>query len=539
MEVIKENDIKNSNKQNNEEQLLENIPKINLDEPSFKLITKEPEKKEDQSFNASEKSDNNIQKSKNEKSTEENSLSMISKRDSKSINILESNERKNSIDLNIEVIKEEKHNEKDKKKKKKMNLNFLSREVYMGENKIRTEFNINPMEVKIKRLEKEIEAQNNYDYNKAMQEIKEKFDNRKKREDQMKHILEGDKKMKEKLRNMDEYRENKMKELIKKVEKKQKIIRNKNKGNKNYNEKSNKSSLSSRKYIQTTIDNENENNKKKLLPIINSYDKYKRIMEKKESNEKDFILNTEEDIKNLELDHQENFMNLNYLINKKLQEKKKIYDERNELYSKYRIQKELEKKEKFLEKDIKHRYNVQQTILKSSEEKNGKLQDRIKKNLENFNEKKLILEEKEKKKIKQYLKKINKYKIGNSNSSDLENKRKNFLELQRHNISKSNKNLEKKYNDILDKQEYALSIAYDIEEDELKRKKNILRNNQIMQDENNKILSNFNHFLERSEKNNINNKNDNIKLKMYNKKVREELEEKKRKEEEELKRLGL
>ena len=539
MEVIKENDIKDSNKQNNEEQLLENIPKINLDEPSFKLITKEPEKKEDQSFNASEKSDNNIQKSKNEKSTEENSLSMISKRDSKSINILESNERKNSIDLNIEVIKEEKHNEKDRKKKKKMNLNFLSREVYMGENKIRTEFNINPMEVKIKRLEKEIETQNNYDYNKVMQEIKEKFDNRKKREDQMKHILEGDKKMKEKLRNMEEYRENKMKELIKKVEKKQKIIRNKNKGNKNYNEKSNKSSLSGRKYIQTTIDNENENKKEKLPPIINSYDKYKRIMEKKESNEKDFILNTEEDIKNLELDHQENFMNLNYLINKKLQEKKKIYDERNELYSKYRIQKELEKKEKFLEKDIKHRYNVQQTILKSSEEKNGKLQDRIKKNLENFNEKKLILEEKEKKKIKQYLKKINKYKIGNSNSSDLENKRKNFLELQRHNISKSNKNLEKKYNDILDKQEYALSIAYDIEEDELKRKKNILRNNQIMQDENNKILSNFNHFLERSEKNNINNKNDNIKLKMYNKKVREELEEKKRKEEEELKRLGL
>ena len=380
----------------------------------------------------------------------------------------------------------------------------------MGENIVRTEFNVNPMEVKLKRIEKEIENQYNYDYNKAMREIKEKLDDMKKKEEHFKRIQEEDKKMKEKLKNMEEYREKKLSEIRKRVEKKQKI-------NRKYKNKNNfsKSAISNRKYIQTDINNDiNNNNKsKKLPPIINSYDKYKKILKKKISDEQNFILNTEEDLKNLELEHLENYNNMNNILNEKIQEKKKLYDERNEIYSKIRLQKELEKQEKFLEKDIAHRYNVKMAILKSSEEKNGKLQDRIKKNLENFNEKQLILKEKERKKVKEYLKKINKYKNLNINSTE--------------------------HSDILDKQEFLLVIAFDIEKDDVKRQKGMLRNNRKMQDENKKIFRSFSKFLEQMEKNNINNKTDKIKLKIYNKKVKEELEEKNRKEEEELKRLGL
>ena len=265
----------------------------------------------------------------------------------------------------------------------------------------------------------------------------------------------------------------------------------------------------------------------------------KKYWKKKISDEQDFILNTEEDLKNLELEHLENYNNMNNILNEKIQEKKKLYDERNEIYSKIRLQKELEKQEKFLEKDIAHRYNVKMAILKSSEEKNGKLQDRIKKNLENFNEKQLILKEKERKKVKEYLKKINKYKNPNINSPEKSNNRKYFLEMQKYNINKSNKDIAKKHNDILDKQEYLLGIAFDIEKDDVKRQKGMLRNNRKMQDENKKIFRSFSKFLEQIEKNNINNKTDKIKLKIYNKKVKEELEEKNRKEEEELKRLGL
>ena len=262
-------------------------------------------------------------------------------------------------------------------------------------------------------------------------------------------------------------------------------------------------------------------------------------MEKKENNEKDFILNTEEDLEIIGKEHDENYKNINNLISQKLQERKKLYDERNELYLKNRTQKELEKKERLLEKDIKHRYNVKLAILKSATEKNGKLQDEIKKNLENFNEKKIILMEKERKKVKEYLKKINKYNNIRNTSPNYENKRKYYLIQQKLNIKRTNKETEMKNNELLEKQGFLLGFSYNIEKDDKSRKKIMLKNNKKMQDENKKIYQDFNEFLGKIEKNNINNKTDKVKLKIYNKKVKEELEEKMRKEEEELKRLGL
>ena len=85
--------------------------------------------------------------------------------------------------------------------------------------------------------------------------------------------------------------------------------------------------------------------------------------------------------------------------------------------------------------------------------------------------------------------------------------------------------MNKKHSDILDKQEYLLGIAFDIEKDDVKRQKGMLRNNRKMQDENKKIFRSFSKFLEQMEKNNINNKTDKIKLKIYNKKVKEAKEE--------------
>jgi hypothetical protein len=45
MEVISENNNKESTKKNNQELNIEDIPKLSLEEPSFQLITKEQEKK--------------------------------------------------------------------------------------------------------------------------------------------------------------------------------------------------------------------------------------------------------------------------------------------------------------------------------------------------------------------------------------------------------------------------------------------------------------------------------------------------------------
>ena len=110
MEDIQENNNKKSNNQSINDQTSENIPHIDLDESPFQLITKDPEKKEDQN--------------KNDKSTEENSNSIISIKNPKKINNInytDNKSKKSSVDLNIEVIKEEKpKGSKNKKNKKKV-----------------------------------------------------------------------------------------------------------------------------------------------------------------------------------------------------------------------------------------------------------------------------------------------------------------------------------------------------------------------------------------------------------------------------------
>ena len=146
---------------------------------------------------------------------------------------------------------------------------------------------------------------------------------------------------------------------------------------------------------------------------------------------------------------------------------------------------------------------------------------------------------KKRKKVKEYLKKINKYNNIRNTSPNYENKRKYYLIQQKLNIKRTNKETEMKNNELLEKQGFLLGFSYNIEKDDISRKKIMLKNNMKMQDENKKIYQDFNEFLGKIEKNNINNKTDKVKLKIYNKKVKEELEEKMRKEEEELKRLGL
>ena len=47
-------------------------------------------------------------------------------------------------------------------------------------------------------------------------------------------------------------------------------------------------------------------------------------------NEKNFILDTEENLKIVETEHNENYMNVYNSINQKLQERKKLYEKRND-----------------------------------------------------------------------------------------------------------------------------------------------------------------------------------------------------------------
>ena len=512
------NIINNHNNYNPQED--QNLKSI---EYPFKLITKEQEKKEVITHNNDHNIKNNesiIAEIKEEKNSKKNTLKKEYIIDKSKI---EKEKEKEKI-----IIKGQK-----KEVKKKINLNFLSPEVYMRKKFEHTEQNINPVEIKLQKIEKDIQKQFDYDYQRVMQQVKDKLGSIKKNKDQQKHILEEEQKLKEKIKMMEEYRENKMKE------KAQKVLKKQNKSNKIKNKIKllNKSSINiesnnnynNNKNYTKTLESTNSN---KLPPLSNSSKKYQIIRERKEEIEKEFILNTKEDLLNLENEHKENYIYQFNNAKNKIKQHNKLYTERNEVYSKYRYDKEKEKNEIYLQKDIKRRYNIKLNILRDRSEKSGRLKEHIQKNLENFQEKKELIKKNEKKKIKEYLKKINKYNNDSKNLVNNNEKRIYYSNLQKANINNLQKEFEEKYNDFLWKQENIKNIAFDMEKVDSDNKKNLYQNSLRKQNENEKKYQSFYEFLNKIEKNNIVNKNDDIKLKIYNKKVKAELEEKNRKLEE-------
>ena len=530
MEPISENDNSNINLSNIINNANESNHQINETsnpkEYPFQLITKEQEKKQTSSnINNEEKSENNIKDKDITKSEEEN------KNNTKKKTIINNNNINNINPVNNNKDNRKK-TESKKKNEKKINLDFLSPEIYMRKKMDHTEQNINPLEIKLKRMEQVIQKQCDYDYKRTMQQIKDRLNNIQKNKEQQKHILEEEQKLKEKLKTMEEYREKKIKELAQKVIKKQnrsdKIMKKNKTANKSNYDMDNMSNNSSKNYCQTI----ESSNQRKLPPINKTPDKYKIIKEKKDLNENEFIQNTEDNLKSLEMEHKENYLYQYKLANGKIKAQNKRHDQRNEQYSKFRMDKLLERNEKFLQKDIARSYNIKLNILRDRSEKSGRLKEHIQKNLESFNEKKEILEQKEKKKIKEYLKKINKYNSGSKNYVSNKIKRQYYSNLQKANANNAEKEFERKYNDYLIKQENLLNIVYDIQQVDSNKRKNLYKNNLLMKNENEEKYQSFSQFLEKMEKSNIINKPDNIKLKIYNKKVREENEEKIRKEEE-------
>ena len=568
MEEISENDNSNSNiniskiinnQNDSNQQITDNS---NPKESPFQLITKDQERREIKYINNKDKYENdNIdtdkekeknkdkdkEKSKDEIRSEGKRQSTIKSNDKENIRLID--ERKNSSKKStiITIQRHTPNQQKPKNKNHKCNLDNLSPEVYMRKKMEYTEKNINPLEIKIKRIEQAIQRQFDYDYKRVMEQMKYKLDLLKKNKEQQKHILKEEQKLKEKLKSMEEYRENVIKERAEKVFKKQKRSDKSMKKNKTVqrgvinendeyrsfnNSKTSSPAKNSRKYCQTI-----ESNDSTKLPVIHSrHEKYKIIKEKKDLNEKEFIQSTEENIKSLEFEHEENLKYHQKVVTGKIKELIAKYNQRKEMYSKYRIEKQLEKNEQILQKNIIRSYNIKLNLLRDRSEKSGKLKEHIKKKLENYNEKKEQLEENEKKRIKEYLKKINRYNRNSSNNSvSNKMKRQKYSNKQKANINNAEKEFERKYNDFLTKQENLINLASDMQHMDNYKRKNLYHINLRKQNENEEKYQSFSLFLEKMEKNNIINKPDDFKLKLYNKKVREELEEKRRKEEELLK----
>jgi hypothetical protein len=492
----------------------------NLNEYPFQMITKEQEKNENPEINNIDKSENNLKKGENHKNEE----------DKHNISEIETKTGNNNIKkaTNLPIIQEYGSQNKSKLKKKsnKNSLNFLSPEVYMGKKMKHTESNINPIEIKLKRIEEQIKKQLDYDYKKTMKEIQDEFDNKKKNKEKQKHIQEEEQKLKEKLKSMEEFRENKLMERAKKVLIKQsRTIKNLQKS-KSRNKLNNKEEQTHSNEDQDEVSNYS----RKLPQLTSPNERYNAIIANKKQMENDFIKDTLEILNNLDLDHKDNYIYEQNKKNEKIKDHSKKYSERNELYAKIRMEKEMAKNERILQKDISRRYNIRLAILRDRSEKTGRLKEQAKKKMESFQEKQELLEQKEQEKIKKIMGKINKKKSMSNNYENIKSKRLLYSNLQKENINNAEKEKEQKYNDYLLDQEYYLGVAYDIQNEHNNQK--IFQNIIDKHNENEKKYQDFYHFVDNSKKQDINLKPDKIKMKEYKKKIREEIEEKNRKEEE-------
>ena len=431
------------------------------------------------------------------------------------------------------------------KTKKSINssLDNLSPEQYMKK-RIVNKYNFHPLQYRIKKIEEDIQKQNDYDYQKVMKELQIQYDKKMKNKEKEKQILEEHEKLKEKLKNMEEYRNNLINLKLQKIKERQ------NKSNSKIKKNANKSQENNSMYnIKSSIDGNNNNNnsntieaygynsinkdKTRKLPLIQSMPKYEIIKMMKDKKEDEFCSFTEKRLKDNELIHRKNYLRQLNLINRKLRTQNRLYNQRSIKCLKATQVNEAELEEDYRERDMIRRYNIKQNLLRERSAKKEKIKENLMKNLEGVKEKKELLERQEDQKIKEYMKRLNRQMKKEPPSDYQSNQRNYFANLQKKNLDQNNKEINEYYNELILRQEENLMIINELQKNEPFLKQTIFKRTLQEQNKKNKKLQSLNKFLEKMDRKNINNQTDETKRKLFKEKRRIEIEKKKKEEEEE------
>ena len=206
----------------------------------------------------------------------------------------------------------------------------------------------------------------------------------------------------------------------------------------------------------------------------------------------------------------------------------KLYKQRSENCLISNKNKAAKLEENFLEKDIMRRYNIKQIISRERSAKKIKINGIMIKNKEEVKEKKELLEKEEKKKIDQIVKKLNKEIKKEINEKK---ERDHFSILQKENYDKCNREIDNYYNELILKRGENLLIINDLQKDEQNEKQEIIKKSLKEQNKKNIKLRYLENYIEKMDKNNINNQSEGTKRKIFLKKRR--IEERIKKEQEE------
>ena len=535
-----EKDISNLNSQQEEID-----QKLNKDENSTTLIiNKEVEKNMD--IINKDNSQNNIEikpvmEEKNEKKIDNDAESgyidlnkiLNEKNDSSSMNNLNNN---NVYVTEANIIKENKNFETPDVRKKtnasvKKNNSTIKKTKMLDslspiihKKKIDSEVNLVHLQYRLKKMEENLQKQNDYDYKRIMKEIDLQRLNKKKEIEHQKEINEKNQKFSEKLKVMESYREKALKDKIQKIIDKQKLKLSTSKNSINLNESPIKTEAYEKK--SKTIDVDHSSRKK--LPDISV--KYKLIRQMKKENEDNFCFETEEKLKYLEDEHRKNHISYLRKRDEKIQEFSEKYNERNLKCILAKKDNENERKENYMNQYMLKRLRYKELALEKKNEQINKLSQSLKKNIYNFQDKKEILENKEKEKIQKYLKHLNrKSSISNLKKSHenylfTDTKKELLLNKQKENLNNIKEENKLLMQDYLYDQEYYVYLLKNIGNSQAKKTDHVYKNIVNYQKEKDKNCRSSLEIMDEIGKDNILNKNLKLRMKLYNQRKREEKE---------------
>ena len=428
------------------------------------------------------------------------------------------------------------YNKTPNNKQNKLIFNNLSPDIDY-KRKIVNKYNFAPFKLKIKTIEEQMIKQNEYDFQKAMKDLQIQYKQKIKLKQREKLIHKKNEKFQNKLKQMEEFRNNLINEKLLKLKKKQnssKKRRNRKNIDLSSSEKTDRNNKIKKNQSTLNINySERENN---LLPSIQNMSKLEYIKLQKKINEDEFCNQSLQKLQESEEIHKRNHHNFLDSINKKIKKQVRLYRQRSYNCLRKVRMKDDEYKENIISKQMIKSYSINKLIRKAKNDRKSKISKSLSKKY-NIKENKEILEQKYEQKILDYQKKLKKEinftdkKILNLNKCITEKKNKKiiFSNLHKQNLRDINNEMNNYYHDLILRQEDNVMIINDILKEEVDARKIIVKRTIDEQIQKSKEFENLIKFRNKMKNENINNfRTDKVKKIFEQKRI----EEKKKKEEE-------
>ena len=447
------------------------------------------------------------------------------------VDAIQENQVKNNIESKSFIS-----NKTPKNQINKYILNNLSPEIEY-KRRISIKSNFEPFKLKIKAIEDQIIKQNEYDFKKVMKDLKMEYKKKLKMKQREKLIHKNNEKFQNKLKQMEEFRNNLINEKLLKLKNRQSNSK-KRKKRKNLNiSPYEKTDISKRiEKNQSSMDinySEKDNN---VFPSIQHLSRLEYIKLKQKINEDEFCKQALQRIQDNEEKHKINYEQYLKSFNFRMKKQEKLYRQRSYNCLRKVQMEDDEFKENSMIKQMVKSYSINKLMRKIKNARKKKFVKTLSKN-NNIKEKQDMLEKELEQKFLDYQEKLKNEsnfidkKILKLNSCITEKKKKKiqFSELLKQNLRQINHEMENFYQDIMLRQEDNLMILNELAKEEGNNREKIVKrtiNEQIQKIEEMKNLSKF---RDKMKNENINNfKTDKI-LKIFEEK---RIEEQKRLEEE-------